>query len=299
MRATAREAARAVGAVGAAAAVSLMLGCAAQGEKTAVRPPAADVRPVGSQQTLDVAEGLLERDCMRRSGFDFWVTPPAAPGSRREFPYVVDDVAWAKKHGYGADLRAALQRSDEADPNKRYLLSLEPQRRAALVAALNGPRPTGLAVDLPNGARISHSDEGCTAEAERRLYGDLTAWFRATRTTRFLKGERIAAVQQDPRYRSARDRWATCMRAAGLPYADPQDSRAAADPERGADRAQETRTALTEATCAVSTDFSRVAADLDKSYEAQSRRRHPGAYGDLARLATAALPRARALVARG
>ncbi|MFJ4878451.1 hypothetical protein ACIP93_25045 [Streptomyces sp. NPDC088745] len=296
MRATARDAARAVGA---AAVASLVLGCAAQSQDTASRPPEAVIRPVGSQQTLDVAENLLERDCMRRSGFDFWVTPPAAPGTRREFPYVVDDVAWAKEHGYGSDQRAALRRAADADPNKRYLLSLDPRRRTSLVAALNGPRPTGLAVDLPNGARISHSDEGCTAEAERRLYGDLPAWFRATRTVRFLKGERVAAVQQDARYRSARDRWAACMRADGLPYSDPQESRAAADPERGADRARETRTAVAEATCAVSTGFSRVAADLDTSYGTSARRRHPRVYADLARLTRAALPRASAVVARG
>ncbi|MBB6439535.1 hypothetical protein [Streptomyces candidus] len=296
MRATARDAVRVAGV---AAAASLMLGCAAQAKDTTPRPPQAVVRPVGPQQTLEAAEDLLERDCMRRSGFGFWVAPPLTPGARREFPYVVDDVAWAKEHGYGSDRRAAVRRTADADPNTRYLRSLEPRRRAALVAALNGPRPTGLAVDLPNGARVSHSDQGCTAEAERRLYGDLPAWFRATRTTRFLTGERVAAVQQDARYRSARDRWAACMRADGLPYADPQESRAAADPERGADRAQEARVAVAEATCALSTDFSRIAADLDRSYETASRRRHPEVYADLARLTRAALPRARAVIARG
>ncbi|MFJ7149079.1 hypothetical protein ACIQVT_12895 [Streptomyces sp. NPDC100445] len=254
---------------------------------------------MGSQQVLDVAEQVLERDCMRRLGFRFWVVPPAAPGARRDFPYAVDDIAWARAHGYGADRLAALRRAAVADPNQRYLLSLPPARRAALVAALNGPSPRGLTADLPNGVQVTHSDTGCTAEAERRLYGDLPAWFRATRITASLAGERVAAVQRDPRYRTARDRWARCMKAAGLPYADPQQSRAAADPERGASRTREIRLAVSEATCAQSTGLSRVAAALDRAYGARLRHRYPGAYGDLARLTAAALPRARALVARG
>ncbi|MCS0603576.1 hypothetical protein NX794_20505 [Streptomyces sp. LP11] len=256
------------------------------------------MRAVEPQQALDIAEQLLERDCMRRHGFRFWVVPPAASTTRHDFPYAVDDVGWARAHGYGADRYAALRRADSTNPNKRYLLSLRPDRRTALVAALNGSRPSGLAVDLPNGARVSHSDEGCTAEAERSLYGDLPAWFRATRTTAFLDGERVAAVQRDPRYLGARDRWARCMKAAGFPYADPQDSRAAASAQ-GVSRAREIRLAVAEATCAVSTGLSRVAADLDHSYDVRLRKRYPGVYGDLARLKAAALPRARALVDRG
>ncbi|MCN9242428.1 hypothetical protein NGF19_16775 [Streptomyces sp. RY43-2] len=296
MRQAARSGARVAGA---AAAVSLLLGCAGHTGDAAARRPLANVQATGPKEVLDVAEQLLERDCMRRHGFRFWVVPPTASESRRDFPYAVDDVGWARRHGYGADQRAALRRSAAADPNQRYLLSLPPDRRTALVATLNGPRPSGLTADLPNGVQVSHSDTGCTAEAERRLYGDLAAWFRATRVTSFLATERVAAVQREPRYRAARDRWARCMKAAGLPYADPQDSRAAADPERGVSRTREIRLAVTEATCAVSTGLSRVATTLDRSHGARLRQRYPDAYGDLDRLTNAALPRARALVARG
>ncbi|MYX98421.1 hypothetical protein GT045_27360 [Streptomyces sp. SID486] len=321
----------AAGVAGAAAAMSLLLGCTGHSDDAPARRPAsdiragaqadtrtdtkadsragaradtradteADVRAVArtgtSRQVLDVAEQLLERDCMRRHGFRFWVVAPAT--ARRDFPYVLDDIGWARTHGYGAEQRAALRRAAAIDPNKHYLLSLPPDRRTAVVAALNGPRPDGLTADLPNGVRVTHSDTGCTAEAERRLYGDLPAWFRATRTTTVLTGERMAAVQQDQRYLDAREDWARCMKAAGQPYTDPRISRATA--ERGVSRAREIRLAVAEATCARSTGLSRVAAAVDRSYDTRLRQRYPGAYGDLARLTEAALPRARALIARG
>ncbi|MDQ1034799.1 hypothetical protein QFZ75_001215 [Streptomyces sp. V3I8] len=298
MRRTARGG---VWAVGAAAAMSLLSGCVTHADETVARPTSGprSSQEKEPQQALDIAEQLLERDCMRRHGFKFWVVPRAVSTMRRDFPYVVDDVGWARVHGYGADQYAALQRADESNPNKHYLWSLRPERRTALLAALNGSHPRGLTVDLPNGARVSHSDQGCTAEAERSLYGDLPAWFRATRTTTYLAGERVAAVQQDPQYLAARDRWARCMKAAGLPYADPQESRAAADPEKGVSRAREIRLAVAEATCAVSTGLSREASALDRSNDARLRKRYPAVYSDLARMKAAAMPRARALVDRG
>ncbi|GAA3131974.1 hypothetical protein GCM10010521_17370 [Streptomyces rameus] len=212
MRQTARAAA---GVVGAAAAMSLLLGCTGQSDDASARRSAADIqagagtdtrtdtkadvragaqadtradtkadvkavaRTGTSRQVLAVAEQLPERDCMRRHGFRFWVVARAT--ARRDFPYLLDDIGWARAHGYGAEQRVALRRAAAIDPNKHYLLSLPPDRRPAVVAALAGPRPEGLTADLPNGIRVTHSDTGCTAEAERRLYGDLPAWFRATR----------------------------------------------------------------------------------------------------------------------
>ncbi|WP_405590762.1 hypothetical protein [Streptomyces sp. NBC_01190] len=309
-------------ALGAAAGAALLSGCAGPaGGPTAPPHQPLDTRSLTRTRTLDLAERLLERDCMQGRGFRFWVVPPAPDSAHREFPYAVDDIAWATAHGYGSDLLARARRDAAADPNQRYLLSLPPDRRTVLIAALNGPRPTGLTADLPGGVRVSHSDEGCTAEAERKLYGDLPAWFRATRVTAELTGERVAMVQRDPRFLSARARWAGCMKAAGLPYADPQQSRAAAteperrpgtgatEPERSpgtatgpgpaASRAREIRVAVAEATCARSTGLSAVSASLDRSYGARLRRRYPRTYSDVARLSEAALPRARALIARG
>ncbi|MFJ5173430.1 hypothetical protein ACIP68_06225 [Streptomyces griseoviridis] len=252
----------------------------------------------GEAETLDVAEQLLERDCLEKQGFRLWVVPGSPP--QRTFPYGVDDIGWARKHGYGSRLRAGLEKAVSADPNQKYFDSLPPDRRAALLAAVNGPRPKGLRVRLPNGVEVSHSDQGCTAEAERYLYRDLPAWFWATRVTNNLDGVRVAMVVADERYREALAGWKRCMGDKGYAFATPaQSADRALDPARGLTREQEIRLAVTEAGCARSSGLSGVAASLDREYGAQVRKRYAKEVGDLARLTREAMPRARAVVARG
>uniref|UniRef100_A0AAU3GKM9 Uncharacterized protein n=1 Tax=Streptomyces sp. NBC_01401 TaxID=2903854 RepID=A0AAU3GKM9_9ACTN len=285
-----------------AVAGSLSAGLLAAGGCSQGDSPSGRVRQAlhvtGEAATLDVAEQLLERDCLEKQGFRFWVVPKAP--ARRSFPYVVDDIAWARKHGYGSRLRADLEKAGSADPNRTYFGSLPPDRRAALAAALNGPRPTGLRATLPSGIEVSHSDQGCTAEAERRLYRDLPAWFRATRVTDNLGGARAAMVVQDERYREAATRWKHCMRGKGYAFKTPaQSAESALRPSRGFTHEQEIRLAVTEAGCAHGSDLSRVAASLDREYGARLRERYSKEVGDLARLRREALPRARAVIARG
>ncbi|HET6548930.1 MAG TPA: hypothetical protein VFG79_10760, partial [Solirubrobacter sp.] len=97
-----------------AAVVALAAVLAACGD--ARRPSAAHAgravdapAPAGRTQTLERARDELIRDCMRRRGFDY--PPPARGAARRErlHPYVLTDVAWARRHGYGGDVRARVE----------------------------------------------------------------------------------------------------------------------------------------------------------------------------------------------
>ena len=47
----------------------------------------------------------------------------------QQFPYVLTDIGWAARHGYGSDLERQAERLRQGDPNTVYLLSLTPQRR--------------------------------------------------------------------------------------------------------------------------------------------------------------------------
>jgi hypothetical protein len=258
-------------------------------------------RAAGSTaETLRLAEQLLIKKCMEKEGHKYWIEPPSSDDVSIRFPYVVDDPAWAGAHGYGTDLRRERERQVRSDPNQRYFHSAPAKARAVLVSDLNGARPQGLSARLPNGVRVTHSDQGCQATAERQLYGDLQAWFRATRVTDSLAGTRVGLVTDDKRYKAAVKPWARCMRERTYTYADPARARAAATlPQTPWPHAKEVRLASAEAACAVSSGLSSVAESLDSEYRNRLRRSHPRETADLARLKREALPRARAIVARG
>ena len=289
----------------AAVLAATLTGCA---DGTTSSPQAAPGTDTGTarhvsddpEQTLHLAEQLLIKRCMEKRGYKYWVEKrPAADGATR-FPYVVDDPAWAARHGYGTDLYRARQQEALRDPNQRYFHSMPADRAPALVSALNGPQPKGLSARLPNGIRVTHSDQGCEAEAERTLYKDLPAWFRATRVTDSLGGLRVNLVLTDKRYKAAVAPWARCMKAKGHPYRSPAEARAAATrPDRAWPHTKEVRLASAEADCARAGELPAVARSLDTEYRAELRRRYPGPTADLDRLKREALPRARAIVARG
>ncbi|MDX3451543.1 hypothetical protein PV396_06175 [Streptomyces sp. ME02-8801-2C] len=276
-------------------------GCAGD---TASAPAAADAGPRRVEgtprETLQLAEQLLIKECMEKQGHEYWVEPPDPENLSTRFPYVVDDLAWAKAHGYGTDLRLADDARARSNPNQRYFRSKPAKTRAVLVVAINGARPEGLSVRLPNGMEITHSDQGCQSTAQRQLYSDLQAWFRATRVADSLADTRIGLVMNDKRYKAAVEPWARCMRGQGYTYTGPGQTRAAAtQPSTPWPRAKEVRLASAEARCALSSGLSSVAKALDTEYRDELRRRHPRESADLARLKHEALPRARAIVARG
>ncbi|SDM34103.1 hypothetical protein [Allokutzneria albata] len=264
------------------AAVALIAGACGQ------EPKSADV--------LYEAEQVLLRDCMRRNGFEFWIAAKAEPP--RAFPYVLDDPAWARKHGYGLDGAYELERAREDDPNQRYFRGLDLKRRNAALTALNGDTREGLRVSLPNGATITRSDRGCTSEAQRVLYEDLPTWYRVMRLTDSLNEHRHSLVLQDERYRAAIAPWARCMRDSGHDIAGPAESRSTLPP-RGAPGAGEAerRLAEQEASCALSSGLAATARQLDEQYRRRIQDTYRADIETRQRLESAARARAQDIVA--
>ncbi|MFI8263058.1 hypothetical protein [Streptomyces sp. NPDC085665] len=235
-------------------------------------PSAADTR------LLERAEQILISRCMAGRGFPYAVTE-APEDTARSFPYGVDDVAWARAHGYGGRDQRAAARAREDDPNQRYFRGLSASGRAAARSALMGSAPVGLSATAPTGMTITASAEGCIADAERTLYGDLATWFRVKVVTMNLRPVRETRVHEDRQYADAVGQWAACMRAAGRPYPDPDASRQAAArfgegmPPAEADAA-EAELAVIEATCATGTPLARVSQALDRTYGDRLRARH-------------------------
>ncbi|WP_147312428.1 hypothetical protein [Thermomonospora umbrina] len=253
------------------------------------------------------AEQILIRDCVARAGFRYWVPsyPPFPEG--REFPYVLDDLDWARKNGYGAALRAHMRKADEADPNRRYLKSLPVARRRAVLVVLNGVGPTpgarGRRPDeveawLPTGGVVRRGTADCPSQAQRALYGDLAGWFRATRVTGSLTALTEARVLGDPRYGAAVRPWASCMERRGHPFATP--ARARTETLRTAPRhAEEVEVAVAEASCAEVTGLASRARSLEAEHAHIVTTPYRAEVVALRRLRLEALPRARGVVARG
>ncbi|GGW60002.1 hypothetical protein GCM10010503_41550 [Streptomyces lucensis JCM 4490] len=294
-----------IAAIGLAAAV-LLSGCGAapDGRPSGRHPAASSREPSPAEsRTLARAEQVLISRCMDARGFRYEVTDVvgASGDGARSFPYAVDDVAWARAHGYGGREERSRARALEVDPNQRYFHRLSPSARVAARTALTGASPVGLSVKAPTGVTITASDEGCIADAERTLYGDLEGWFRVKVVTMNLRPVRETRVHRDRRYTDAVGRWAACMRKAGRPYTSPDESRQAAArfgeslPAPEADAAG-TALAVVEATCATSTPLARVSHALDHSYGERLREQYREELAERWRFQNAALPMARRLV---
>jgi hypothetical protein len=273
---------------------------AADQARSAARPVEAGREITAAESALlYTAEQTLIRQCMSRRGFQFWITPSNPVPEYRDFPYVVDDVAWARKHGYGSALQRRMDRALTSDPNHRHVESLPAARRAAHLEALNGrPHPGGtLRAVLPSGMVVGRSDRSCVSEAQRNLYTDLPAWYRASKVTENLPGLRQGLVHGDRRVIAGTTIWSRCMRLAGYPYADPGQARAAVPPpDRPGALAREIRVATAEATCAGQSGLAATVRDRDRHVKRLVDQRYRSEVSDRLRLQLAALPRARAVV---
>jgi len=246
---------------------------------------------------LHTAEKVLLRECMKRAGFEYQITPEARVPGEREFPYVIDDIAWAQRHGYGTDIQRGLEKLRTDDPNQRYFHSLPAARQPAAIAAANGSKPTGLTAKDPEGMVMTHSDQGCQTAADRELYGDAQAWFQAKVTAQALKAMRVERASADPRFAAATEPWAACMHAVGHDYASPAKLRETLPPpEKPLPFHDEQRMAVAEATCALSSGLASTAKDLDAHYDTQLRQQYKHDMETEQRLKQAALPRARDIV---
>ncbi|GII72316.1 hypothetical protein Sme01_47920 [Sphaerisporangium melleum] len=248
---------------------------------------------------LHDAEKLLTRSCMASHGFKMWTFPRRPIPEDRDFPYVIDDVRWASRHGYGRDIQARRDQLRTSDPNRRYFDDLPPEQQRRALDALHGSRSARrLEVTAPNGLTVGRIDDGCVAQAQKDLYGDLNVWFRVTTVTDALNGIRQRQVIADADFTGAAKRWSTCMRKKGFDYADPYEARTAfLAPGKATPKEGEIRAAVAEAGCATSSGLSATARSLDQKYGERLRRAYSGEERTRLRLELDGLARARSVVA--
>ncbi|WP_267244900.1 hypothetical protein [Streptomyces sp. PR69] len=172
---------------------------------------------------LGEAEQRLITRCMRDKGFQYRRDPAGPRSEAPERRFGLDDVDWARRHGYGlAEAARSKDRGGKAaaenSPQERYLASLPPRRRAEFDRALNGADRAAIVVQVPGRGRIFTSADGCQADARGRLYGDLRKWTEAKAVVVNLEYLTFDEVVAEPRYTKALADWRACMKARGLAY---------------------------------------------------------------------------------
>lgn len=247
------------------------------------------------------AEQELIGKCLTKQGFKYFPDPPPwepLPEAERAFRYTIDDVAWAKKYGYGSP--PDLQKAKEG-PESTYFRSLSTADQEALRAAHYGDGRQ-IEVAVRGIGTFSVSDNGCQAHVTRVLYGDLTRWYEARIVADNLPLVVNAKVRRDPGLAEAMVDWAECMQGKGYGIDDTGELQEQLDDRtRGmrpdAARRIRTRAAVEEARC---THASVLASTIDH-LEAQYRDHLNQAYRRqvlaVVRLERAALPTAKSIVA--
>ncbi|WP_322983902.1 hypothetical protein [Streptomyces sp. S584] len=255
---------------------------------------------VPEEMEIEYAEYALVKECMENKGFSYWVGPVASVDARKAGRYVIDDIAWAKKYGYGRPFDEAAEKERGEHPNVRFPNALPRKDRIRYNTALNGDYDDVLSVDLPAGGAIETPRTGCWAGARTHLYGDLEGWFKAKKTVTSLTPFYVPRILADKRMKKTVSAWSNCMKEAGRPFSSPdeiREKRAANTAGMSSPEAQayEVDLAVAEATCAVKTNLGKTARRLEREHRSALLKKYGKENAAYQRMGLGALSRARNL----
>ncbi|ARX87324.1 hypothetical protein [Streptomyces alboflavus] len=239
---------------------------------------------------------------MTERGQPYRVWLPLSVAEGRPVGPILDDPRWAREHGYGSRIEAKLTKAKRANPNLAHLKSLTGGRRTAYLTALTGGAGAPeMKVTLPTGATITNKLGGCSAYAEKRLYGDRRTWFVAEKTASNLTPLYASKLARVPAYRAAVASWSRCVRTHGYTLASPaaaRDRLRTRIPKLPADArfAAEVRLAVAEARCARETRLRQTGQQAEDALRDALPQRIQRELRTHSRLQRAALDRARDVV---
>lgn len=270
-----------------AAAALAVTGCGGSEAEPARDPHAGLAGLTDAQQAkVDRAEERLIKKCMEERGFRYGLERQPTADERRSPGYVLDDLRWAREHGYGGRIQRTWDRARQHSPNIAYYRELPPKERLRWSDALYGaPDSASLSADLPAGGTVSIATEGCNAEALRGLYGDLKTWFRVDKTADNLSALYEPRIKQNKHFTAAVKSWSQCMSGKGHTYPDPPALRSRLPAlTKGLNdtraHAVEVRLAVAEAECARTSGLGKTARALEDTYRTELGE---GRYRDLLR----------------
>ncbi|NRQ36273.1 hypothetical protein HII36_31225 [Nonomuraea sp. NN258] len=281
-------------ALGATAIAGIIAGCAAQ---PAGQPPAALTTAEIIQ--VEQAEQTLIQRCMARHGFSYWPPAQLSEEERKGSGFMLTDVEWARKNGYGGRLRARIMAAKTASRNHAYAGGLPAGELRRYNQALDGGDDAAtMTVRLPSGGRVTSKSGGCLGEALERLYGDRSTWFESSTIATNLQPLYVPGLLADQRFQTVLRSWSRCMEARGHAYPDPPAIRSALPGltkglDQDAAHAVEVELAVAEATCARAASYIEVAGSLEDEYRERAGRPYADELNTYRRLKRAAFDQAR------
>ncbi|WP_069885619.1 hypothetical protein [Streptomyces luteocolor] len=174
-----------------------------------------------TEKLLREASEKLVRDCMRNTGFAYPAVAAPAPRAPEDEPAAVE-LPDRRRSGYGiaSTEQGGLARSNA--PIDRYYETLPQKERKRFDRALFGPPEKRERVTDTDWGEVSVPRQGCRADSEKRLAGDVRLWARITYVPEKIDNQLGQRVPRTPAYRAALSDWRSCMRARGHAYATPE-----------------------------------------------------------------------------
>ncbi|MEW9556463.1 hypothetical protein [Nonomuraea sp. NPDC050783] len=230
-------------------------------------------------QTIEYAEDLLTRACMRAAGFDWEMLPPPAstdsdPMHRRRYGVIEPEVA--ERYGYHLPPLAPDQRAREQVWRRREALPLARRRTAYGPDGQGGCRRT---------ARLRVA-EGVPALDQQQLNSYI--------------GSTFTASQRMPAVMAAFEAWSRCMSGKGFTYDTPLA--AAGDPawmKSDLTSPREIAVAVADVECKQTTGLVAVWSAADKAVQLDAIAAHRGDFDRFRDARDAELRAARRIIGNG
>ncbi|MDQ0775269.1 hypothetical protein QF026_003735 [Streptomyces aurantiacus] len=265
---------------------------------------AAELRDLTVEEEIEVerAEQKLLKACMAEKGFPYWEIPVPVVDERRAGLYVMDDVRWAKKYGYGRVFQEKAEKIRLTHPTVTYQNKLPKEKRAAYSRALDGDWRDAMKVELPGDVGTVETPRGgCANEARKKLYGDPETWFVARRTVTGLMPLYVPDVMKDKSFTVSLKKWSSCMTDAGRPFANPdklREQRTLRTEGMPSAEAYEfdTELAVIDATCAKETSLAEITHSLETKYRAKALKRYGKEHAEYRKMRLHALAEAKQIL---
>lgn len=155
------------------AGLAVLLGGCSGGDPVSVSPDArAAITALASPPSeLDVAHGLVVRDCLRDAGFEL---PLGASGAERERAALVGVQGLFASAGNAAAVGYESTVRPEPSPIERFEGALSASEAERFDATYRGSGDEQERITLESGAVIGRNSDGCRAEADRAVYASVS-----------------------------------------------------------------------------------------------------------------------------
>jgi hypothetical protein len=184
-------------------------------------------------QTLNKADQILVHECMAKAGFEYYVLP-TPPSTTATTASKAESMPYRLTYGWGLFTEFLAETSTPTKPNPTgslgqkttttpenvYIASLSTSQQAAFNVALEGSSGTDKKYQIVGEGPVTGPTQGCLGEAEKELYGSVTAGEESPGISAVGVELRRNALKS-PTMAKAISAYKSCMKRAGITATTP------------------------------------------------------------------------------